>query len=696
VLRTLATLLLSFTVLAAPGLLPAATDVAPTLTADLPIELDAGNQILLARGNASFVHQDFQILADEIRFFRRENRAEAIGNVRLIRAEYRLLASRAEYRVASRTFVVENFRGGTPPGYVEGSRAEGSPDAFTVTDATVTYGEPDRFSPRVTAASVSWQRDGGIDASRATLRAGPIPLFWVPRLVAPVNRPGFDFDGAVGYRSNLGAFAEAGVLLPVAPNIAVGPRVGLYSQRGLLLGPRLAIQSSDPAAESPALELDGGYINDRGNRGIDGRGLPIGRDRGFFDLRGRHALTDRLSLAGTLTWWSDSAVDRDFRRNRFRHEQEPDSWAELLHSGDGWYLSAFSRVRPNSFQVVPERLPEVRFDLPPLALADTGLFIEAQASAARLQLDAVAPFTTTQLTSDRLDALVQLRLPWRPAKHVSVTPVAGLRTTHYADAAGGDFTRIAGQLGFDLEAAWHRTFAIDAPAWGLRDLRHVVRPVVRHRWRPGASSGAGRIPVIDDPVFVTGLPAIDLADVRYLDRMEDDHRLRFGLEHAFLTRDRQGQWREFASAGLHQDLLFGRAGGDAWEATYLRFSARPTRWLNVETYQAIATESPRSGETRLRLAVHDADFWQIAFTTDYLRGVLEQYGVEYRWNVTRTFGVRGVWRYDAMLGSWTEQRYGVVQRLGHAWEVAWEVVLRQGTSREDDTAFRISIDLLRF
>lgn len=679
-----------------PGTLPAAPEAAPTLTADQPIELDAATQTMIARGEATFVHLDFQLVADEIRFFRRENRAEAVGNVRLIRGEYRLLARRAEYRVSSRTFVVEDFRGGTPPGHVAGARAEGSPNAFTVTDATVTYGEPDAFAPRVTAATATWRRDEGVDATQATLWAGPLPVFWLPRVVAPIDRPGFDFDGSVGFRSNLGAYAEAGVLLPVTPELAIGPRLGLYTRRGLLAGPRLAIQNPDPEGEFPALELDSGFIRDSGPRGTDLRGLAVPKDRTFIDLRGRHGFTDRLSLAGTMTWWSDSEVARDFRRTRFRDDQQPDSWAELLHAGEGWYLSAFTRVRPNTFQVVPERLPEVRFDLMPVDLADTGVFVEAQASAARLQLDEVAPFTAGDITSDRLDALVQLRKPLALAQHVSLMPMAGVRTTHYADAVGGAFTRVAGQVGADLEAAWHRTFAVQAPAWGLNDLRHVVRPVVRHRWRPGASSGAARIPVVDDRLFVTGLPAIDLADVRYLDRMEDDHRLRFGLEQAFLTRDRAGTWREFASAGIHQDLRFGRGGGDAWEATYLRFSSRPTRWLDVEYYQAFATEDLESRESRLRLAIRDADFWQVAFFTDYLRGVADQYGVEYRWNVTRTFGVRAIWRYDADLSSWTEQRYGVVQRLGHAWEVTWEVVLRQGSAREDDTTFRVSVDLLRF
>ena len=670
--------------------------VAPTLTADDPIELDAENQVLLARGAATFVHQDFELVADEIRFFRRENRAEAIGNVRLIRGEYRILAERAEYRVASRSFVVENFRGGTPPGYVEGRRAEGSPDSFQVTEATVYYGEPDYFSPRLTAASVSWQRDQGIDASRATLHAGPVPIFWLPRVVAPIDRPGFDFDGALGYRSNLGAFAEAGVLFPVAPNLALGPRLGLYSQRGWLIGPRLSLFPNASRPDFPTLELDAGYINDHGPKGFDTRGLPVPEDRGYLDLSYRQAFTDRLSLAGTLTYWSDSAVDRDFRRDLFRDRQEPDTWAEMLYAGEGWYLSAFTRLHPNSFQIIQERLPEVRFDLPPTALGDTGAYFEAQASAARLRQDAVFPLSLVDRNSDRVDALAIVRYPWKAAPNVTVTPVIGGRATHYEDALGGSFTRTAGQVGFDLESAWHRTYDLAAPAWGIDGLRHVIRPVLRHRWQPGTSSGAARIPVIDDRLFVTGLPAIDLADVRFLDRMDDDHRLRFGLEQSWLTRDRQGGWRELASAGVHQDLVLGRASADAWEATYLRFSAAPTRWLAVDFYQAFATEGLAARETRLRLAVKDADFWEVAFYSDFLKGVVEQYGVEYRWNVTRSWGVRAVWRYDADLGSWTEQRYGVVQRLGHAWEVAWEVVLRQGSTREDDTAFRVSIDLLRF
>ena len=77
-----------------------------------------------------------------------------------------------------------------------------------------------------------------------------------------------------------------------------------------------------------------------------------------------------LTLAAQFNWWKDSEVVRDFRPRAFFPVQEPDSFVEAVYGGENYFVSAFARVQPNRFHRVQERLPELRFDLLPLALPD--------------------------------------------------------------------------------------------------------------------------------------------------------------------------------------------------------------------------------------------------------------------------------------------------------------------------------------
>ena len=107
---------------------------------------------------------------------------------------------------------------------------------------------------------------------------------------------------------------------------------------------------------------------------IDSLNRPIEQNRGFAEWRHKHKHGERFTTTASLSYWEDSEVTRDFRDDIFNENQRPDTFIEAAYAGDNFLLSVFSRFRPNDFQLIQERLPEVRFDLLPTEFSNTNIY----------------------------------------------------------------------------------------------------------------------------------------------------------------------------------------------------------------------------------------------------------------------------------------------------------------------------------
>ena len=83
-------------------------------------------------------------------------------------------------------------------------------------------------------------------------------------------------SASLGYRGNLGLFAEIGLHLPLAPGLQVGADVGLYSSRGVMVGPSGTYGSAHSDIRG---FFRSGYIRDHGDRKTDVLGRPVPRQR---------------------------------------------------------------------------------------------------------------------------------------------------------------------------------------------------------------------------------------------------------------------------------------------------------------------------------------------------------------------------------------------------------------------------------
>ncbi|MFP4069833.1 MAG: LPS assembly protein LptD [Opitutales bacterium] len=682
----------------------------PELSSIDPIEFDEGAQRLVARGDARLDFDNTRVRADRITYYQKFNLADALGNVEVGREGYRLIADRLNYDAEENLFAVDVLRTGRWPFYLSGVTAGGSPDDATVEGGTIYYGDPGPWTLSVASETVRYVHGDEaeyVEMEAATFRIGDIPVFYLPGYRHYVTEAPFLVDVSGGADSELGGYLQTTTLFPVTPWLRMGANLDIYTKRGALAGPAAQyVYHSDTQTIRGALST--GYIKDQGDPEEDIFDDPINEDRGFAEWRHRHRIGERFSLTAQGTYWSDSEATRDFRDDYFDANRQPDSFAEAVYAGDNYLISAFGRFRPNDFQLIQERLPEVRFDLLPVPVFQTGAYHRASASYARLRENygrVVPAFGDHEY--DRFDLNYRLQRPLLLQDWLTLTPVAGARVSHYANQESAfappplpddEFTQEIYEFGFDLVGRFHASYPTVNRTWDINGLRHVLRPVLRYRYYSDPDS-EGEIAPIEREAFDLARPLLDLSDIRAIDGRTERHLARLGVENLFQTRAEGYGSRTLAALNFYQDILFEKNtrfdGGeeDRFNATWVELILDPAPWLKFDLAARFKTESLTLEELRTRTRLVSGEIWEIGLSTDLLNKRVDQYRLDFVYRVNERYAVLADLRLDADKGELTEFGLGLRTRLGSTWELIYALTFREDARRESDVEFSVRLNL---
>ncbi|HYP16549.1 MAG TPA: LPS assembly protein LptD [Opitutus sp.] len=687
------------------SLATAAVAATPDATAVYAEHLETSTRTgeTILTGNPYVDYGDVRLTADEIRIHPQTRIAVASGNATLTRGPRRLLADKITYNSATGAFEVGDLRVGEFPVYISGASATGDAESLTIADARVSMPEPGPLVPTLQAARVFFSRGQQVQAEGAALGLGnvrPLSLPGVSHNVRGALIPFVAVSG--GYRRTLGVYLEGSLQVPVSDRLRLGGDLGLYSNRGIMAGPS-GSYAADHGEANYQGEFRSGFISDYGTRYEDVLGRRVPRERGFAEWRHQQQVNQRVRIAGELNYWSDSEVVRDFRPSDFFNVQQPDNFVEAAYTGDNYLASLFTRVQPNSFQVVQQRLPELRFDLLPSALA-AGFNHRFNASLAVLREDGLPtgplnPVARPQLRSDRLDAYYALSRPVRPTDWFTFTPVAGGRITHYANLDGPreDYTRTVGELGFDSELRASGTYEYKNERWKIDGLRHLLTPRLSYRYIPEAEKGARYIPPIDRRSFSTYLQPLGLGAIRHIDDLHGTNTLRLGVDNTLQTRDPVYGSRDLVVLNVANDFRFERRPGERrTSAIHTELAVMPARWLELGVYQSFTPQDRRQQEFNTGVTIRDGDEWAMRFASNYLRGELNDYLVSSSRRFNEAFEGIVHLRYDARRRRFNEQAYGVRQNIGNMWSIEYTITLYDGPRRESRFGFNVRVDAVRF
>ncbi len=658
---------------------------------------DAATGLTTLRGDARLTLGDQTLTADEISYDNKTQTATARGHFVLSAGARRLVADEGTYNFGTNQLHVRHLRLGQFPLYLTGDTVDGTLDDLVITNATIFFRENAAYAPSLQAARLVYQRDRIVSVEGLQLGLLGRHFLSLPKFEQDLQASLVsDLHGGLGYRHNLGPFAELSLLVPISPGVRVGAEAGLYTARGLLLGPAATYRAGS-GDDSLRGELRSGYIHDYGNRLTDVLGEPIPADRSYVSWSHQQQVGPHLTLDGQLNYWSDSAILRDFRPGDFSGVQQPDSFLEGNYSGDNLVVGLFLRAQPNRFELTQERLPELRLDYLPTALPVPGLYQRLSSSLAVLRQDAFQ--NLPGLRSTRFDTFYGLERPYAPTPWFTFTPVAGARFTHYADAVNSRSTydRTFGEIGFDALLRASKTVDYRNPLWEIEGLRHLVEPRLSYRYAPAASAGQAWLPAIDRPAFTTYLPPLEIGDQRNLDQLAALNTLRLSLDNTLQTRTPAGTTRDLADFNLAADYRFSpQRGTRALGDLYSELALAPAPWVRVEVFEHFTPQSVLQQELNYAVELTDRDRWSVRLGSSFLRHNYEQYNLDYRQRLNEVYEAVGRWRYDAHLSRMNEQTYGIVQRLGQTWSVHYEVSFTRGSQREGSFGFSIAAELLKF
>ena len=700
---------------------PALRAALPELSSIEPIEFDEKAQRLIARGDARLDFGNTRISADRITYYQQYGLAEASGGVAIMKDNYRLIADRLNYETEESIFSIHEVRTGQWPIYVSSDNAGGTSEHTILNDTTVYYGEPNFLTPSITASTIDYfsEADGILKLGPTTFKIGKVPLLVLPGYTHRIKDGSpFFIDTDFGTRSELGTYFKTTTLFSVNSWLRLGANLDGYTKRGVLAGPT-AQYMYDTSTQTIKGALSTGYLKDQDDSPNDINNNPIDADRGFVEWRHQHHIGERTNIAAVVSYWSDSEVTRDFRPDYFNRNQQPDTFIEGVYAGDNYLLSAFGRFRPNEFQLIQERLPEVRFDLLPVPVFETGAYQRLSTSYAYLRedFDPVVPGITQESQSDRFDLTYRVERPIPLSDWLTFTPLAGTRITHYENQqfdplvfstfgidpgtglnADESATRDIYELGFDLEARAYATYSTVNKTWGVNGLRHLLRPVLRYRYFSDPES-TGEIAPIDRTAFNLNRPLLSLSDLRNIDTISETHLARLGVENLFQTRAQEYGSQTLAALNFYQDILFERNirydgdQEDTFHATWVELVLKPAPWMKFDVASRFRTEEAMLEELRTRALIRSGEIWEIGLSTDFLQDRINQFRIDFMCRVNERISMLADTRYDMETDQFTQTELALVTKLNNTWTIIYSVIFRQDAVREDDVQFSIRLNL---
>ena len=450
-------------------------DSAPKVTADKFDYAQDGSGKLSASGNVVVEDKNFIANADSLEYSPKDGYALIEGNVGVSIPEARIASDRIRLDIANDAMQSDYSKFGSYPVFIETQSLSGDKKNVELKDATTYFGEPSWCSMKTSASNIKYNTETELlEMEDVTLSVGDVPFMYVPSYSQHgLKKPPFNIKNRFGMNNDYGAYISNTIYYNGLEDVSPGVLLDYYTKRSVLFGPAVEYDFSGADTWLSGW-AQGAYINDHGNKdilGYDSLGRPIDHDRFFAEFRHSQMISDSVSLTGNVSYWSDEFVTRDFRPELFYDNQTPDNFAEAMYYGDFFTTSVFTRFAPNDWELVQQRLPEVRFDMQPIEILNTGAYQNFFASYAYLRESDPYALTSDFVNSNRFR--VKPVLPGQVPNQI-----------------GGDKHTGAQELFLEIGQVYHRVRIRQIHiCLVIKTFRTAVDKSIenyRHAFRPGA------------------------------------------------------------------------------------------------------------------------------------------------------------------------------------------------------------------
>jgi LPS-assembly protein len=646
------------------------------------------------------------LVADRISLDEQTGEVTAEGGVSLQSEERFWRGESVVYNFRTKEMKADTFRVGLAPFYVsgEGLTADQTNQTYQATNASLTTDDIANPSYKIRAKNLKIIPGKSIEAERATLYLGTVPVMVFPHYSRSLMRHPSHFVFTPGYRSLYGPFLLGSYHWNWTTNVSGALNVDYRQRRGFGFGPDLDYSLGRWGDGSASFY----YLNDQ-KPGEDPNNRPIREDRHRFSFSHRANIVTNLTAKIVVREQSDAQVVRDFFEFEYRDNPQPKSFLEVNQLWPNFSLNVLAQPQLNDFFQTVERLPDVKLSAIRQQLGISPFYYEGENSVGYFRFRPEEDSLAEDYAAFRADSFHQIVLPRTLFGWLNVAPRVGGRFTHYGETEGkgadlaerdrGVFNTGA-EVSFKASRVWG---GARSKFWEVNELRHIIQPSVNYVFVPSPSRAPRELPQFDTEIPSLRLLPIDFPDYNAIDAIDSQNVLRFTLRNKVQTK-RKGEVDNMVNWALYTDWrLDPSADQDSFADLFSDLDLRPWSWLTLSSEVRYDMEKGKLNYANHLATLQPTDFLSLSLGHLYFRddpafgpdsgNNLIRSSIFYRFN--ENWGARMTHHYEARDGVLEEQYYTIYRDL-RSWTAALTLRFRDHRTRKDDVTIAITFSLKAF
>ena len=650
----------------------------PRISSNRPIVFDTKIKASIAEGDAEFEQGDMLLCADKIYFFSEEAKMLANGNVSLTNKTIRIVAANGSYILNNKVLETGKFRVSVEGHIIEGERLSGPIEELRAEKIRLYCNSVSPVSPNICARSGVLHKNENFVLRDAVFKIGAVPVFFSPYYKHDFKESTIRWksDTSIIKRSKeFGCYSRNDVLVNLGWPIKPGFMIDKYRKRGMLYGLLLEYNKSNASGSFKYARINDDwsyYLSDTNGR-------PLPHTRFFFDLKHQQNIGKSIDFVSQVKWLSDSQSVKDFRPNQYDGtNQHPDTFAEAAYRGEDSVTSTIVRFKPNNFQRIQERLPEIKFDYTPSKIKNTPFYYQYGLGLAYLKESPIINSPDqTRKKSRRTDLSAGIYAPINIGDACTFTPVAGGRINNYSQLSGDKsaYTRFLGQIGFDVRFKAYGEYNLENKYWEINKIRHLIQPVVQYRFMPNTKTGQAHIPQIDKTPSSAkpSLDEIDLLNMRGIDYLEEMHLIRVGLENYFYTNYESGHPKQWLRFNFYQDFRLKRKQNEfVMSDTFVAAELAPSSFFSTSTCGRIDSTNKQLKELNSSISFHENDLWTVSLSHTYTMNTSNQVALSFKYKLNTRYSFSTSISTDAHKPDLISQTYTLSSVISNAWNIDYQ------------------------
>jgi LPS-assembly protein len=460
------------------------------------VEYSADNKEVIATGNIEVIYKDSKLTCNKLKVNMQTKEAVAEGNARLDDAKGVVTGEKIVYDFASKTGVIYNADFRANPYYGKAKRMEKVSDTeFMAKSGYFTTCSMDHPHYRFAAKKINMFPGDKMQAQKATLYLGAVPLLYIPRFNYSMKEPIMHVQVEPGKSKEWGYFLLSVWRMNLTDHLSGRAFLDYRSKLGWAEG--LGLNYTDSGFGKGDFKYYFTREKQQFKNFISGESL--NNTRYFLRWRHKWDIDQRTNFSAELYKITDERRKKDLSRNilkdyffrEYEKDSQPLSYGLFHHSFNYSSLDILLQMRTNHWFDQIEKRPEINYNLPSLQLWDSSLYFEntSQLGNYNKKGSMMSPATDEDVMVARLDTKNTLSHPMK-ISFVQFRPFVSSRQTLYDKGANGQsaIVRTIFYSGADLSTRFYRIFDVKTNFLKLdiNGLRHIITPSVAYLYtHPG-------------------------------------------------------------------------------------------------------------------------------------------------------------------------------------------------------------------